>query len=71
MGQGCPKNETGRGCLKNKIGWGSLMLYELTQQECWEGIMCETGMVDTSSCKPKSSKAKKGIRYHSRNNAVA
>ena len=52
------------------------MLYELAQQECWqqklkEGITYETGMASTSAYKPRSSKANKGKRYHSKNNAVA
>ena len=47
------------------------MLYELTQQECWEGITRETSMASTLARKPKSSKANKGKGYYSRNNAVA
>ena len=47
------------------------MLYELTQQECWKGIMCETIMVGTLAHKPRSSKANKDKGYHSRNNIVA
>ena len=47
------------------------MLYELTQQECWEGITRETSMASTLARKPKSNKANKGKGYPSRNNAVA
>ena len=47
------------------------ILYELTQQECWEGITCETSMAGTSTHKPRSSKANKGKGYHCKINAVA
>ena len=47
------------------------MLYELTQQECWEGITYETDTAGTSARKSISSKLNKGKWYHSRNNAVA
>ena len=69
-------NETGQECSRNKMGQGSPRCYmnwlnrNVGQQKLKEGITYETGMADTSACKPRSSKVNKGKRYHSKNNVV-